>query len=175
MDFLIRPAERTDAEAIARVHAASWRTTYQGLVEDTVLDSFDRDLDQRASLREQRLQRTGLMCWVLTTPGGRVVGFADGGPIRAAISDFSFELYALYLLRGWQGVGAGRALIRHLADNVKQVGGENLLVWVLKDNPARRFYEHLGAHWIARDTIQIGSRHLEEWAYGWTDLSPLFA
>jgi hypothetical protein len=35
--FLIRPAHLDDAPGIARVHVDSWRTTYKGVIPDTIL------------------------------------------------------------------------------------------------------------------------------------------
>ena len=172
MDYLVRRATIDDAEAIARVHAVSWRTTYQGLVEDDVLDRLERDLDDRVARRIERLRRPELMCWVAVTPGGYVVGFADGGPIRAPLQGYDYELYAIYLLKGWQGCGMGLALVRALWDSICQEGGRSMAVWVLKDNRSRSFYEHLGAQYLMRETIRIGSQNLEEWAYGWDNICP---
>ncbi len=73
--------------------------------------------------RIERLRRSELMCWVAVTPGGYVVGFADGGPIRAPLQGYDYELYAIYLLKGWQGCGMGLALVRALWDSVCQEGG----------------------------------------------------
>ena len=56
--FSIRRAGPADSEAITRVHAASWRTTYQGLVVDAFLDEFfDRGLDDRIASRSQGTAR----------------------------------------------------------------------------------------------------------------------
>ena len=51
---LVRQAEIGDAAAIARVHVASWRTTYRGLLPDEFLDSLDEGRYTERWLRSQR-------------------------------------------------------------------------------------------------------------------------
>lgn len=46
-----------------------------------------------------------------------------------------------------------------------------MMVWVLKNNPARGFYERLGGKYLYEKPIQIGAEELMEVAYGWRDLS----
>ena len=50
-----------------------------------------------------------------------------------------------------------------------------MLVWVLEQNPAVSFYEHLGAVLIARKVINIGGADLQELAFGWPSLDRLIA
>jgi hypothetical protein len=44
-----------------------------------------------------------------------------------------------------------------------------MLVWVLADNPSRRFYEALGGAPVRTQHIEFGGTLLEEIAYGWRD------
>ncbi|WP_257985881.1 hypothetical protein [Bacillus sp. M6-12] len=41
----------------------------------------------------------------------------------------------------------------------------NMIVWVLKDNPSRYFYENLGGQQIGQETVEIGGEYFEEIAY----------
>jgi len=50
-----------------------------------------------------------------------------------------------------------------------------MLVWVLADNPACRFYEALGGQKVYEKQIERGSTMLNEFAYGWTDTRFLIA
>lgn len=173
--YLIRSAELRDVSALVRVHAASWRTTYAGLVEDAFLDRLERELDLRIEQRRERVARPDAAVWVACTPKDHVVGFIDGGPIREPLEAYDQELYAIYLLQGWQGMGIGRALIRQLARHLESNGGQKLLVWVLKENSSgRSFYERLGGRLVAEKSIQIGSKTFAELAYGWETLNLFF-
>jgi hypothetical protein len=49
-----------------------------------------------------------------------------------------------------------------------------MVLWVLKENPAVKFYERMGGKLIARKPIEIGGAQLEEVAFGWTRLEDLF-
>jgi hypothetical protein len=46
----------------------------------------------------------------------------------------------------------------------------SLLVWVLRDNPYRVFYEALGGSQVREKQVQIGEVYLPEVAYGWKDM-----
>ncbi len=169
--YTIRNAEMTDMEAVARVHIASWRTTYGGLVETSWFDQMERTLDRRVQARRERLPRTDVYTLVMTSPGGLVVGFADVGPLDGEDPRFDGELYAVYLLKGWQGLGGGRALVQAGAAWLAQQGFRSMKVWVLRDNPSRMFYQRLGAEFVEHRPITIGTQTLAEEAYGWRQLN----
>jgi len=102
---------------------------------------------------------------------GEVVGFACGGPLREPLLEYDGELYAIYVLKAYQGQGIGRALVAAVAGDLLSRGYRSLVIWVLRDNPYRRFYEALGGQVIAEKTIQIGGAELVEVGYGWSDLA----
>lgn len=51
--MLIRPARMADADAIARVHVDSWRTTYPGIVPDDYLATMS--YEQRSGVWQRIL------------------------------------------------------------------------------------------------------------------------
>jgi len=104
---------------------------------------------------------------------GRIVGFADCGPIRDSEEDYTGELYAIYVNEAMQGKGVGRMLSHDVAKNLKSRGFDSMLVWVLAENPFRRFYESLGGQQVRTRDITIGGKTLTEWGYGWKTLAPL--
>jgi hypothetical protein len=54
MDFSLRAATSADADAIARLHAASWQSAYRGIVPDVFLDA---DLvGERTAYWEQKMR-----------------------------------------------------------------------------------------------------------------------
>jgi hypothetical protein len=48
-----------------------------------------------------------------------------------------------------------------------------MIVWVLADNPARRFYEALDGQYVGERDIEIDGVKLREVAYGWADTGHL--
>jgi len=165
----IRLAKIEDAPAIARVHVDTWRTTYSGLIAEEHLArlSYERGQTQWVeNLTDQKEKRT----FVAESQPGQIVGFAACGPIREKIEDLDGELYAIYVLKAFQGMGLGRLLVRQVAGYLAGAGFHSIIIWVLKENPARGFYERLGGRVIAEKEIVIGGQSLKEVAYAWYDL-----
>jgi ribosomal protein S18 acetylase RimI-like enzyme len=80
---------------------------------------------------------------------GHIVAIASCGPLRDALAGFDGELYVLYVLKSFQGLGYGQRLVTRAAHDLASRGYHSLVAWVLKDNPARRFYERLGGRLAA--------------------------
>ena len=169
----IREATIADVAAIAKVHVESWRTTYKGLLPDDYLANLT--YEQREPLWREILSKPvgHSLVYVAEDHAGNIVGFASGGPERSGDPVYRGEVYALYLLARWQGQGIGRQLIATLVRQLMQRGFTSLLIWVLADNPSRRFYEALGGQ-LVRDRLEMtGGVELKDVAYGWLDARPL--
>jgi len=165
---MVRAAIIDDALAIARVHIASWRSTYRGLLPDVYLDSLT---EPEYAERWKRLLHEGSSRVYVVEDGGLLVGFSSGGPERAGETGYTGELYAIYVLDGFQHRGHGRDLVRAVVDGLREMSFEDMIVWVLRDNqPARLFYERLGGVYVRSQPITIGPATLEEVSYGWPRL-----
>lgn len=165
----IRNAEVQDAAAIAHVHVQSWLTTYAGVVPAEYLASLNEA--ERVTLWRDWLQRD--ICVHVAELEKVVVGFANGGPIREPLGEYGAEMYAIYLLQAAQGKGIGRQLVGALATTLLATDFTNMVVWVLEQNPAVRFYEKSGAQHLRSKQIEIGGVPLSELALGWSDLRRL--
>jgi ribosomal protein S18 acetylase RimI-like enzyme len=168
---MIRAAALDDAAEIARVHVASWRSSYRGLLADDFLDSLS---EAGYTDRWRRVIADGAnRVFVVEEPEG-VVGFASGGRERAGESGFEGELYAIYIVAGSQRKGHGRELVRTMAAALRDKGLRDMIVWVLRDNaPAREFYEKLGGRYVRAQPITIGTTTLDEVSYGWRSLDEI--
>jgi len=79
----------------------------------------------------------------LQNTGGQIVGFVSVGSSRDPDTDA--ELFAIYVLPEHWGTGVGRTLIESGEEELRTLGHEEAILWVLDDNPrARRFYELAG-------------------------------
>lgn len=169
----IRTATPADAPGIARVHVDSWRTTYAGIISAEYLANLSYEKSEarnRAFMTDTGVKRH---FFVAEDESGRIVGFAMGGPARGEVPGFDGELYGIYLLKECQRLGIGARLVRAVAAALSADGLRSLLVWVLADNPSRRFYEALGGRFVRQQTINIGGQELAEVAYGWDDIRSL--
>jgi ribosomal protein S18 acetylase RimI-like enzyme len=165
---MIRAATVSDAPAIARVHVASWLSTYRGLLPDDFLESLS---ETNYTERWTRVITEGTSRVVVAEDGADLVGFASGGRERAGERGFEGEIYAIYVLDAAQRRGYGRELVRAMVQGLRELGLGDMIIWVLRDNrPARDFYERLGGLYIRAQPITIGSATLEEVSYGWRRL-----
>jgi len=172
--MLIRKARSTDVEALARVHVASWQTTYRGLLPDTTLarSTVERRVQAWAGILRALDEES---CVFVAEEAEEVVGFASGGPEGTGDPLYTGELYAIYLLATAQGHGVGRALFMAVAEALAGRERRALLVWVLETNSACRFYEALGGVRVRTKQEEFDGVLLTEVAYGWADTGPLLA
>jgi GNAT superfamily N-acetyltransferase len=172
MKIAIRPAQPCDVDAIARVHVDTWRSTYKGIVPDEHLAQLSRE--KRAAMWQKILSDTASpsFTYVAESRAG-VIGFSTGGPERGGDATYKGELWGIYVLEAWQRQGIGRRLTSTVGEELRRCGYNSMLVWVLKDNPCRAFYERLGGVPAGEKEIQIGGKKLIEVAYGWRDLQAL--
>lgn len=171
--FLLFPAGPADAEALARVHVASWRETYRGLLPDAYLARMSEESHTRRFARA--LLRPGPDDVTLAAADrGGIVGYAQGGPSRRQRPGEA-EVATLYLLKAAQGRGVGARLLTATARALAGHGALSLVISVLRDNVAARgFYEHLGGEAEPpRLEPGPGGALLPEVAYRWDDIRRL--
>lgn len=166
-------ATEVDAGPIARVHVLAWQEAYRGILPDEFLASLsvDRRRDMWATQLADPALASGI--FVIAAEEGEVLGFSSAGPARGEGTGFEGELYAIYLLAPHQRRGFGRALFHASADFLRRKGLRSMMLWVLKDNPTRGFYEHLGGVVFREQLIEIGGKQYVEVAYGWPDLAAI--
>ena len=171
--YLVRPARLEDAAGIAHAHIESWKTTYAGILPDSVLEALSKE--RHTEMWRGILAAPGRDSVTLAAcnPEGSVVGFASGGKERSGELGCDGELYAIYLLREAQRQGAGTLLVGHFVREMRSKGFRSMAVWVLDLNPARRFYEALGGRVIAQKSIERGGQMYLEVAFGWDELGTL--
>ncbi len=167
----IRQANPEDAPRIAWVHLQSWKTTYQGIIPQPYIDGLQMD-DGIRNWQERLTQADGPFVIVAEDEAG-IFGFAAGGAIMHPVDGFDGGLGAIYLIATHQKRGAGAALTRRIAGALVERGFRGMVVWVLRDNPSRGFYERMGGVQVAEQGIEIGGVTLPEVAYGWRDVSSL--
>lgn len=164
--ILIRIAETSDAKAIADVHVATWRTTYAGLLPDTVL----LGIEQRHWQRVIAIAKHHFVVQLAETADGEVIGYGSAGPTRESSLPFSAEVYTLYVAPDHQGQGCGRLLLAAMFKQLQAQGHGSAMLWVLAANPARFFYQAMGGVVAAERRERHFDVALNETAYGWSDL-----
>lgn len=168
----VRPAQVKDAESIAFVQIATWRTAYKNIIDAEYLDSLL--VHQRSDYWHSRLEAPAeAVIMVATNSFGEVIGFASAGPNHAESSPYAGEIYGLYVLDPYQRQGIGRRLVQAVVRLLRARDMNSLVIWVFKANPAREFYAKLGGRPVQEREIEIGRQHLTEVAYGWPNTASL--
>jgi GNAT superfamily N-acetyltransferase len=167
--MLIREANLADAPSIAKVHVDTWRTTYSNLMPARFL--ADLSYEERNTKWVKILSNITQdnFTYIAEDEIGQIVGFANGGKERTGDRFYQGELYAIYILEKYQRQGLGYRLVSTIATRLLQSGASSMLVWVLADNPASRFYQSLGGQQVYQKQVEIATVQLVEVAYGWTD------
>ena len=170
-----RSADPADAARLADVHVRSVLVAYRGIYGEEYLTTLSHELVEREGRWRERLashpeEPVGV---AEVAPYG-VVGYVVGGATRKPSFGYDGELISVYLLPEHQRQGIGRELVRRMGRTLLEAGFERVLVRVLAANPARRFYERLGAYAIGTTRVTLGSQELEELLYGWPDAARAF-
>ena len=142
--MLLRPATVADAEVIAHIRVAAWRTAYKDFMPRLYLESLDPKPTIEGLKTKLRSESTGFVV-TIAEQDQCVVGFSMVGPPRYETSTNSIELWALNVLPSSWRLGAGRALtLRSIAEGRSQ-GKSSIELWCICGNlPAQSTYERCG-------------------------------
>jgi GNAT superfamily N-acetyltransferase len=166
--FAIREARLADADGIARAHTASWRTSYRGILPESVLAHID--VDQRAASWRRTLEdRSVLTLVAYDVTHHDIVGLCDAGPSRR--NPGMGEVYRMYLEHHARRHGLGREMFDRITEWLRTSGQRSLIIWVLDNNHhARRFYEAMGGRAARRVPSRIFGFPIVELSYVWDHL-----
>lgn len=168
-----RPATADDAAAIAALRVDSWRATYRGVMPDAYLDNMRAEESTAMWSQVLGANKPGISVHVAEA-GNEIVGFAAGMLLSPEKLDCNAELTAIYIKPIAQRGGVGRRLVSLVTHQLQQSGAVSLLVWVISENqPARKFYEELGAELLVEQPFTWDGLDLMEAGYGWHDLAAL--
>jgi GNAT superfamily N-acetyltransferase len=180
---IIGRATVSNASDIAKVYVDTWRATYAGVVPDKSLlgMSYERQAAEWAWLIRNRCDAQPVI--VASEVGHGVVGLTSvgtsrmaGRPVHGIFADARVgEVFTLYVRPEFQERGIGRQLLAGAFALLSERGCGRAVVWVLRDNPSRYFYERMGGAAVAERRERIGGRELDEVAYGWPDLTKALA
>ncbi|MEM1077493.1 MAG: N-acetyltransferase family protein [Pseudomonadota bacterium] len=134
---MIRPAEASDAEAIA----AHW----SALIRDTAVtfNTIEKSPGDVAALLLEKAEEN--LPFFVAIAEGEVMGFASYGQFRAGFGYANTMEHSIMLDRRAQGLGLGRALMAALEDHARGRDVHTLWAGVSGENPEGvRFHRHMG-------------------------------
>ncbi len=160
----IRDARPHDAPAIADVHHDAWVGAYAGIIPHGALTKM---LQRRN--REWWANAIGRNASILVIEAGeKIVGYTTVGRNRARQIEADGEIYELYVVREYQGLGLGTRLFSEARRVLEGHGMRGVVVWALEENAnACDFYYGKGGKDIAEGTEQFDGRSIKKIAFVW--------
>ena len=143
MDITIRPAKLEDAYEHAVCHISSWRSAYKGIVPDEVLDNLS--VEEHVEKFKKRIIELKDVFYYCMLYDNRIIGHFVISKSRDEDKPNTGEIIAFYLIEDFWGKGYGRIMMNYAVETLKNMGYDEIILWVLEDNNrARRFYEKCG-------------------------------
>jgi ribosomal protein S18 acetylase RimI-like enzyme len=174
----IRMAVPQDAAELGKMHIASWRETYPGILPDAMLSALS--VEGRTAMWERILrdpEKADSTVVHLVEHGNTIMGFGSCGSQRLETlkeKGYAGEIGAIYVLRAFQRQGVGARLMSTMALDLTSRGFNAASLWVLRENAvARAFYERLGGQVVDEREDVRKEATLAEVAYGWANLKTL--
>jgi len=171
MVIAIRRAVEGDLPQIGRVVVDAWRSTFAGLLPADFLNNMS--CTQQIERHRRAFARPEATYHVASVGDGDVVGFASGGPSRQGYFPQENEVYAIFILEGYQRQKIGCDLFRAVIDDLKESDRKGLIVFALARNPNLGFYEKLGGVQAIAKPLMLGAETVDQLAYIWDDISAL--
>lgn len=166
----IRKAVASDIPAIAAIHVEAWRANYRGMIPDDAIDT--RTVELRKATWHHTLSQPHRSTLVSCDDTGMVTGFASAFRLPVPQNGFDSFLQMLFVAESLKGQGIGRVLLSAIAEEMRSAGAHSMALRTLRLNPARAFYERMGAELIS-EGIDVDRGEFDDVVYGFRDLSAL--
>ena len=171
----LRTANQSDIQAIASLHAASWRHAYRGALSDAYL-AGDIEADRTAAWTQRlRAPVTGQFVTV-AEENEQITGFAcafsGSDPLYGTLLD------NIHVSLSKQRQGIGSRLLQQVANwCAAKTPDQGLYLWVIQSNvTAQHFYEALGAKNVGEDVwVPPGGGAVPRFRYVWEQFHALLS
>ena len=163
----IRPAGIAEADAIAALHAASWRSAYRGIFRDDTLGP-SLDGERRAHWRSKLGAMTPEDTVLIAGDAGFIAVWAEGDPGFGAYVD------NLHVHPERRSGGLGRRLLGSAMQRVAARGERRAYLWVFDANTrAIDFYLRLGGEIVEGGFDEIDGANVAHSRIAWRDTARL--
>jgi len=170
----IRPAKISDASGIATVGVTTWQANYRGIFPDEELDKLSIKEHTERWKKSLLLNRTKENLKVIVAEDSEcgIVGFAAGGKYENT-DPYDCEIGAIYVLKEHQRKGIGTKLIEKKVEFFQSKGWKSMIIWALKDNFQKGFYEKLGGKPNETQPYEKWGKKYELTGYVWEDINEI--
>jgi ribosomal protein S18 acetylase RimI-like enzyme len=163
MPEAIRTATIADADDIAALHAASWRSAYRGILKDSTLGPT-LDGDRRTHWRGELAAMAPADTVLIADGRGFIAAWAAGDPGFGAYID------NLHVHPERRSAGLGRHLLGAAMRQVAARGEARAYLWVFDGNTrAIEFYRRLGGEIVEHGFEEIDGLTIPQSRIVWRD------
>ena len=154
--------QNDDLLEISNIYECSWKYAYKNIIPQEYLDSIPK------GRWANRITKDGMFNLVIIE-NGLIIG--TSGICRSRWKQYSDygEIVSIYFLPEYMGKGFGNHLLKRCIEELKRLGFDRILLWVLEDNiRARKFYEKNG--FVCSDEYlndNIGGKEIREVMYSY--------
>jgi len=143
MSMIIRRVLVEETYDYAVCHMDCWRSAYKGIMPDEYLSNMSSGIESRA---ERSVQIISESCnpyeYLCVTYDEKMIGKLGFGKCLDEDKGEAGQIYAMYLIDEFWDRGFGRKMMEYALNNLKEMGYDEVVIWVLEENDrARRFYE----------------------------------
>jgi ribosomal protein S18 acetylase RimI-like enzyme len=170
--MLIREALPEDCPGIARVQVDSYRTAYAGMFPDSYLARFTYE-EQTQDWQEWLVTHPDDVLLVALSPEEQVIGYLLARAEPDIYPGYDAEILAMHVDLAHQEKGIGKALLWAAVASLKGRGCRSVMLWTLKNNPVRKWYERLEGKFLGEKRFQVDGWDIVEVAYGWEAIATL--
>ena len=176
MTELIRTASKADIADLARIHVASKKAAYAGIVDQEFLDA--KTQEQYEEKWTRWISEDDITLSILEHDGVPV-GFISYGKMQTPPPGtskirplYTAEIFAIHIHPDHWRHGFGLQLIQHACANLKENKHRAVCLWVLEKNDrAVKFYQKLEGARLGKRVVEVGRSKPKELCYGWRDIS----
>lgn len=164
--YTIRKATIQDSRAIAEVQVDSYRTAYAAFFPQAYVEHFTYE-EQEQDWIDLLTSETDDILLVATSAETQVIGYVLARVKTDIFPGYDSEVIALHVRKSFQRQGIGLALLKEAVEKLEERGCKSVMLWTLKGNPIRKWYESLQGKIIGEKSYQVDDWTIDEVAYGW--------
>lgn len=162
--LVIRNVEERDIERVADININCWKKCYNGIIEQSVIDSIDKNERVATMTRSMDNGR-----FIVAEEDSQVKGFCryvTNNGYSPNYDDVDCEVCAIYVDVDFQRKGIGSKMLEYALEDLKKQDKKKLIIWCLKANTnARMFYTQMGGEVYAERKFEIMGKEYDEIAY----------
>jgi len=150
----------------------SYRTAYAAFFPKAYVEHFTYE-EQEQDWIDLLKSETDDILLVATSTEKQVIGYVLARARPDIFPGYDSEVIALHVRKSFQRQGVGLALLQGAVEKLEEQGCKSVMLWTLKGNPVRKWYESLQGKFIGEKSYHVDDWTIDEVAYGWEKISAL--